>query len=63
MASSFVTPSQNVEGEESRIGVVLWLRLNKVEKEVPFELFREKTVNYISRNMKYGNKVVGIVKK
>ena len=33
----------------------------KIEKKLPFKVFKEKMGNYISRNMKYVNKVVGIV--
>ena len=36
-------------------------RFWKIEKKLPFKIFREKMSNYISKTMKYGNKVVGIV--
>ena len=37
------------------------LRFKKVDKKVPFVIFRENIGNYIVRTIKYGNKVVGIV--
>ena len=53
--------SQNFEGEESSIGVVLGLCFEKIENKVPFKIFRDNMGYYISRTMKYVNKVVGIV--
>ena len=38
-----------------------WGCITKIENNVPFDIFREKIGNYISRTTKYGNKVVGIV--
>ena len=58
--SLFDTLSRNFEGEKSSIGVVLGMRLEKIEKKVPFTIFREKIGNYISRTMKYIDEVVGI---
>ena len=60
-ASSFDTSSRNFEGGESSIGVVLSLHFKKIEKKVPYKIFREKMGNYISNTMKYGNEVVDIV--
>ena len=60
-ASLSHTSSKNFEGEEPSIGVVLGLHFRKIEKKLPFKISREKIGNYISRTMKYGNEVVGIV--
>ena len=54
-ASLSNTSSQKFEGEDSSIGVVLGMRLEKVYKKEPFGIFGEKMGNYISRTMKYGN--------
>ena len=61
MDSLLDTPSRNFEGGESSIGIVLGLCFQNIGKKVPFKIFREKMGNYISRTMKYGNEVVGIV--
>ena len=53
--------SRNFEVEDSSIGVFLGLSFKKIENKVPFDIFRESMGNYISRTMKYGNKVVVIV--
>ena len=59
--SLFKNLSQNFEGEESSIGVVLGLRFKKNEKKVLSKIFRANMSNYISGTMKYGNIVLGIV--
>ena len=60
-ASLSDTSSWNFEGEYPSIGVVLGLSFGKIEKRVPFNIFREKIRNIISRTTKYGNGVVGIL--
>ena len=37
------------------------MRFGKIDKKLTFKIFREKMGKYISRTMKKGNKVVGIV--
>ena len=55
------TSSRNFEVEELSVGIVLGLHFEQIDNKLSFGIFREKMGNYISRTMKYSNKVVGIV--
>ena len=61
MASSSNTSSQNFEGEQPIIGVVLGLHFEKNYKKVPLKIFIDNMDKYISKTTMYGNEVVGIV--
>ena len=57
------TSNKVFKGVEPNIGCVLGLRFEKVDKNVAYDVFREKFTSYIGSNMKYGNKVVCGVKE
>ena len=58
---------ERLHGSTHRVGILkvksqaLGYSWGCVEKKVPSNILREKMCNYISRTIKYGNKVVGIV--
>ena len=57
------TSNKALYGAETDIGCVLGRRFEKVDKNVAYDVFRNKFSNYIGRTMKYGNKVVFSVKE
>ena len=54
--------TRTFEGAEPKVGAVLGLRSERFDKKVTFEVFKEKMINYIGREMEMGDDIVCIIK-
>ena len=54
---------RDFEGKNSIVGAVLGLKLEKIDKKLPFDAFQEKMSNFIVVEMAGGIDVVPIIKR
>jgi len=54
--------SRQFEGAEPKVGAVLVLSSERIDKKLPFEQFKDKIVNYVGRVFENGDDVVCILK-
>ena len=54
--------SRQFEGAEPKVGAVLALSSERIDKKLPFEQFKDKLVNYVGREFPNGDDIVCIIK-
>ena len=52
----------NFEGAEPKIGCVIGMKYERIDKKVRSEIFRGNLCNYIESKIEYGTEISGLVK-
>ena len=56
------TLNKTFDGAESKVGAVLGLTVEKIDKKAPFTQFRDKMINYVGRERPMGDMLTCIIK-
>ena len=56
------TLNKTFDGAEPKVGAVLGLTVEKIDKKVPFTQFRDKMINYVGREHPMGDMLTCIIK-
>ena len=61
-SNNYFNAIKNFEGVEPKVGVVLGLRLERFDKKVLFEIFKDKLINYMGHEIMMGKDMECLLK-